>query len=249
MRKVSQKFLLVGHQKPTEILVYEAKSICIKIPLAICTATVQAAENSSEVKILKFRLWASIMVFVGSYLPLSLILLAQDLQFNQVGMPTCWAIYEVGCDLPLRNGAFSLSIFIACLICLLGTLAVLWSVNPKVPIDVIETKHIPAELMSYTLPYVVSFMNLDYQETGKFIGLAIFLIWIFLITYSSGQLILNPLLAVLGWRLYEVKYQFPAETEVHTGRALMHGMMEPGSRYKHSAAQDVLIIKARQTEE
>lgn len=121
-------------------------------------------------------------------------------------------------------------------------------ISPRVPVDIKETKHIPAELMSYTLPYVVSFMSLEYQETGKFLGLIIFLTWIFLITYKSGQLILNPLLAVIGWRLYEVKYQFPSGGEIYSGRALSRDIVEPGRRYDHTTAQDVLVLKAKARE-
>jgi hypothetical protein len=53
--------------------------------------------------------------------------------------------------------------------------------------------------MNYVLPYVVSFMSIDYQVTGKFVGFLIFLGWMFLITYKSGQIMLNPLLTVFGW--------------------------------------------------
>ncbi len=97
--------------------------------------------------------------------------------------------------------------------------------------------------MSYTLPYVVSFMSLDYQDTGKFVGLLIFLGWMFLITYRSGQLILNPLFAVLGWRFYEIKYTFPGSSAEYLGRVLSKALLEPGKRYSHSVVQDILIIK------
>lgn len=125
---------------------------------------------------------------------------------------------------------------------LVTSLVALWSIRPKTVIDISEVKHVPAELMSYTLPYVVSFMSLEYQETGKFVGLIIFLFWIFLITYRSGQLILNPLLVVLGWRLYEVKYRFPGDTKTYTGKALSKAHLEPDIRYKQLQAQDILVI-------
>ena len=58
--------------------------------------------------------------------------------------------------------------------------------------------------MNYTLPYIVSFMSFGYDQEGKFIGIVIFLTWIFWITYKSGQIILNPILVAFGWKLYEV---------------------------------------------
>jgi hypothetical protein len=116
--------------------------------------------------------------------------------------------------------------------------------RPKLPIDVTEARYIPAELMSYTLPYVVAFMSIGYQETGKFLGLTIFLTWMFWITYKSGQIILNPVLTVFGWRLYEIKYVFPGDKTVKNGRALARGNIEPGGRYPHVSVQDIIVLRA-----
>jgi hypothetical protein len=107
---------------------------------------------------------------------------------------------------------------------------------------VVEAKYIPAELMNYTLPYVVSFMSISYQETGKFVGLIIFLLWMFWITYRSGQVILNPILVSFGWRLYEVSYRFAGDTKEYSGRILSCGWIAPGQRHKFSTIQDVIIV-------
>jgi len=191
---------------------------------------------------LKLKIFASIAIFAGSYFPLSLILLAQDFRFELLDAQPCWPVNGTDCVLPFRNGLFPIIIFAVCSVGFVISLLALWSIRPKTAVDIIEVKHVPAELMSYTLPYVVSFMNLEYQETGKFVGLIIFLFWIFLITYRSGQLILNPLLVVLGWRLYEVKYRFPGDDKTHTGKALSRSHLEPGVRYKQLQAQDILVI-------
>jgi hypothetical protein len=155
----------------------------------------------------------------------------------------CWLPDGDGCILPLRHGGFPLAIFALCVVCFIISLAALAVVKPKNPIDISEIKHVPAELMSYTLPYVVTFMSLEYQETGKFVGLTIFLAWMFLITYRSGQLILNPFLAVFGWRLYEIKYRFPGDTVERSGRVLSKVILERDMRYHQSTLQDVMLIK------
>lgn len=192
---------------------------------------------------MQFRFWASLIVFIGSYFPLGLILLAQDFRYDLLFAPLCWPPFTDGCVLPLRNGIFPLAIFCTTLVCLVLSLASLTTVNPKIRIDIVNIKYIPAELMSYTLPYVVSFMSLDYQYTGKFVGLLIFLAWMFLITYRSGQLILNPVLIVFGWRLYEISFLFPGDKEKRTGRALSRVPLEPNQRYDQSTVQDIMIIK------
>lgn len=148
------------------------------------------------------------------------------------------------CQIPLKNIGYSLTIFGICLVCFLISLCALSSVRPKTPIDIQEASYVPAELMNYTLPYIVSFMSLEYQETGKFIGLLIFLGWMFTITYRSGQLILNPLLVVFGWRLYEVKYVFSGDDTPHTARVLSTEKLQPETRYNQATIQDVMIIKS-----
>lgn len=97
--------------------------------------------------------------------------------------------------------------------------------------------------MSYTLPYVVSFMSLDYQQAGKFVGLIVFLLWMFWITHRSGQILLNPIFIAFGWRLHEISYRFPGSETVHQGRALSSGTLKPETQYTHSIIQDVVIIK------
>lgn len=196
---------------------------------------------------MQLRIVASLILFVGSYLPLSLILLAQDFRYDLLWSIPCWPINNPSCQIPLRNFGYSLTIFGICLICFLISLMALASIRPKTPIDIQETNYVPAELMNYTLPYIVSFMSLEYQETGKFIGLLIFLGWMFTITYRSGQLILNPLLVVFGWRLYEVKYVFPGDDAPHTARVLSTEKLQPKTRYNQATIQDVMIIKSDKT--
>ena len=170
-------------------------------------------------------------------------MLAQDFRYHLLYSPLCWPPTADVCVLPFRNGIFPVLIFVTCAVCFVVSIGALSSIKPKTPLDIRDAKHVPAELMSYTLPYVVSFMSIDYHDTGKFVGFIIFLGWMFLITYRSGQLIVNPLLAVLGWRLYEIKYAFPGNSNEYTGRVLSRVSLVPGARYNHSAVQDILIIR------
>ncbi len=194
---------------------------------------------------MKLRVLYSAAIFVGSYLPLALILLVQDLDYATLKNGFCREFWKrsTSCRIPLVHPKFALVILGVCFCSFLLTLLALYVVRPKRPIKIIEAKYIPAELMSYTLPYVVSFMSIGYQETGKFAGLSIFLVWMFWITHKAGQILLNPLLTVFGWRLYEVKYAFPVENSTRNGRALVRGVVEPEQSYAHIVIQDILILK------
>lgn len=192
------------------------------------------------------RIYVAIFIYLGSYLPLSLILLVQEYDFDAISLPFCIVWREgASCHIPFDNSKAAFSFVGLCLIAFLVTLFVLKTIRGSNKIKIIESKHIPADLINYVFPYVVSFMSLDYKGTGKMIGFLIFLIWMFLVTYKSGQLMLNPLLIIFGWRLYEVKYQYLGGTDVHAGRALSDDELQPNVTYSKNDIQDILTIKQR----
>ncbi|OEZ60479.1 hypothetical protein [Duganella sp. HH105] len=191
------------------------------------------------------RLYIATFVYLGSYLPLSLILLVQDYDFDAIGLPLCsiWGGEDTSCSIPFTNAKASIFFTALCATAFLATIFLLKIVKGNHKITIIETKHIPADLINYVFPYVVSFMSLDYKGTGKIVGFLIFLTWMFLVTYKSGQIMLNPLLIVFGWKLYEIKYKFVGGGDVYTGRALANLSLQPNATYKKNYVQDVLIIK------
>lgn len=196
---------------------------------------------------MQFRIPIALIIFLGSYLPLSLILLAQDYDYAFLDNPVCWSPWSDECLLPFKNPTFAIGIFVACVISFSLTLGSLAAVHPRQEIIVKESKHMPTDLMNYTLPYIVSFMSIDYQEPGKFVGFLIFLGWMFWIVYKSGQIIMNPLLIVLGWRLYDITYSFAGSNDPQTAKALVKGRIEAGQRYRQTPVQDILVIKKKKT--
>lgn len=194
---------------------------------------------------MQLRLLPSVAIFLGSYLPLTVILLVQDINYSLVKNGLCWRVWgkDSLCISPFAHPLLGFTTLGICLLSFCLTLLTLGVSDPKPSITVKEMKYIPAELMSYTLPYVVAFMGIGYQEIGKFIGLAIFLGWMFWITHKSGQVLVNPLLAVFGWRLYEIKYSYPGDAVVYNGRALVKGIIETEHAYPHAVIQDVLVLR------
>lgn len=190
------------------------------------------------------RIYAAALIFVGSYFPLSLILLAQDINYSVFSSAQHIGRPEVEFAAVLKNPNFSITIAAFSFACFVLTIVALQLAAPKTLIKLTDAKYIPADLMNYTLPYIVSFMSFDYQETGKFIGILIFLGWMFLISHRSGQVILNPLLIVFGWRHYELKYVFAGDDRELTGRALSKDVLERGMHCKQSAVQDILVLEA-----
>jgi len=153
---------------------------------------------------MQFRLIAAVFVFLGSYFPLALILALQDVSPASWSAPVCASLKD--CSLPtLSHPMLSAVGVVTTGLCLLITFKLLAALRYKYPIEVIESKPVPSELISYSFPYIVSFMGVDYGSTGKIAGLLAFLAWLFLITYRAGQIVMNPILLILGWSLYEAK--------------------------------------------
>ena len=92
------------------------------------------------------------------------------------------------------------------------------------------------------MPYIVSFMGIDFASPMKMLGFAVFFLWIFWITYRSGQIIMNPILIVFGWKLFEIKYNFVQSGDQLIGRALSREDIEPNRMYRRGSLQDVMIV-------
>lgn len=193
---------------------------------------------------MQLRWPAALALFLGSYLPLSVILLVQNVRIEAFDRSLCLP-WRPDCELPLKQPVLSIVLVTICIACLVLMLVVLRLLEPRRTIEVLESKHVPADLMNYVLPYVVSFMGLDFADRSKLAGFMVFLIWIFVITYRSGRIAMNPVLVVFGWRLFEIKYQVPAGSVTPTAFALsrLADPLTQGSVYKMHSMQDVMIIR------
>lgn len=155
---------------------------------------------------MQYQLIPGFLIFIGSYLPLAIILAIQDIPASWWTRSVCLRgeIVKGACDFnPFTTPSLSVT-FLA-----VSTVAVLlaWSSLRKIAypfnVEVKRAKATPNEIINYTFPYVVSFMGITYGDPQKLLGFGVFLLWMFAITYKSGQILMNPLLLILGWRLYE----------------------------------------------
>lgn len=151
----------------------------------------------------------AIFIFVGSYLPLSLILLIQDIDDKSWRSNFCFSNIKA-CVIPtLKNSLESLGFSAVCIIsCLFLICYFLNEIAATDEVFVESTKPIPNDLINYVFPYVVSFMGLDFSDGRKIAGFFIFFIWMFLITYRSGQILMNPVILLSRWKLYEASVTY-----------------------------------------
>lgn len=103
-----------------------------------------------------------------------------------------------------------------------------------------ECKTIPNDLINYVFPYIVSFMGVELGSTGKLLGFGLFMVWLFLISYRSGQILMNPLLLAVGWQLYEI--QADIEGNKRSLRALSREIVVPGQRLRSCLVQGIYVL-------
>ena len=158
---------------------------------------------------MQLRKTSAFALYIGSYLPLGPVLLIQDLDLKVVRAGFCrpfdWT--SAGCRLPLLHPWLSLGTVGLRMICLIVTTWTLDIVPTPTQIKIVEAKHIPADLINYVIPHIIPFMGLYFASPARLLGFGVFFLWTFWITYRSGQIILNPILIVFGWRLFEIKYR------------------------------------------
>lgn len=162
---------------------------------------------------MQFRLLPALFIFFGSYFPLAVILALQDVKKEYWDLEICWRLNN--CVIPRVNNPFmSLSLVALTFLCVLTTVWILKNVRYKYPVHVSKFKSISSELISYSFPYIVSLIGVGYDDSGKIVGLIIFLLMLFLITYRAGYIIMNPLLIILGWNLYEAEVKVNKKNRV-----------------------------------
>lgn len=192
---------------------------------------------------MQFQLIPGFLIFLGSYLPLALILALQDIPKAWWNKTLCTAqSFSNGTCVfvPFANPIISISFLLVTLVAMLIVRISLKKIDYPFAVNVKKYKSIPNEIINYTFPYVVSFMGISYDEPQKLIGFLVFLLWMFAITYKSGQILMNPLLIIMGWRLYEATIVISnVEKDV---RILAHGELKVGN-VTAQTIQDFYIVK------
>lgn len=106
---------------------------------------------------MQFRIWSAALLFLGSYLPLAVILLVQDVTDKYWGAPACAWAKNADCTLQISKHPWlaigSVVITFVALVFAVGTLK---AVRLRNRVHIAEVKAIPNDLINYVFPYVVS---------------------------------------------------------------------------------------------
>jgi hypothetical protein len=190
---------------------------------------------------MEMRLFPALILFLGSYFPLSLILLIQDIKESNWKAPLCKITEVSSCYLPeLENPVRALGLLGICAVSLAIFMIVMKRFSGYSSLDVVDSKSISNDLINYVFPYVVSFMGLDLGVDGKFFGFLLFVVLMFVITYRSGQILMNPFLLVAGWQLYELN--IVTEGHKRCVKALSKELVRPGDHLESCLIHGIYVL-------
>lgn len=190
---------------------------------------------------MKMRLLPALILFLGSYFPLSLILVVQDIKDASWQEPICKIAAISSCHLPeLVNPVRALSLLATCALSLILFLVLIKGLSAYSNLEVVDSKSVPNDLINYVFPYVVSFMGIDLGAEGKFYGFLLFILLMFVITYRSGQILMNPFLLVSGWQLYELNVL--TEGQKRCVKALSQDQIQPGDRLESCLVHGIYVL-------
>ncbi|WP_461208594.1 hypothetical protein [Desulfocurvus sp. DL9XJH121] len=204
-----------------------------------------------------WRPWAAIAIFFSSYLPLSLVLLIQDINSEAVSRVTFpkvvaliklfpndfWSAVQsiaLGLLRLFHNPGVSLAITACCFASVFVLKFAVGSLSGGENVKILKSLKNPTDLMNYTVPYMVAFIGVDLGDGPKVAGFVCFMLFMFILTYKSKQLFMNPILAIFGYSLYDVDYEH--NSCPRSARILAKNDLVPGKRYRLRMVASLPII-------
>ena len=97
------------------------------------------------------------------------------------------------------------------------------SSSPPVTIDSVSIRS--GELINYSIPYMISFFVMDLGSANLLLSFGFFMIIMYILTLKTHNIFINPILAIMGYNLYDVHY-------TRNGKEYEHFFLVKGERLK-----------------
>lgn len=156
----------------------------------------------------------SIAIFISGYTPLFLIMMIKDVQAIN------WCTHALSSpvlglnqiSVPIGLTFNNLNVVLGLVLLSFLSLALLWFVLKNVTsnpfeITVTKAKSRSSEVVNYTIPYMISFVAFDLSKWQDLLSLILFLSILCLLSIRSQSIFINPILAALGYGLYDCAYK------------------------------------------
>ena len=100
------------------------------------------------------------------------------------------------------------------------------------------------DLINYSIPYLVTFVTVDkFFELSNLVPFVLFMALMFLLTLKTQSIFINPILAAMGYGLYDV--QFKEGNAEKDGVFLIKGELSPKSNVRIIRLSQFLYLAIR----
>lgn len=155
------------------------------------------------------------LLFISAYSPLFIILAVKD--------------YDFECGRLNHPSPVIVMLSITALSIILLFISVSSIKRGTMAVDVVAVRNRSVDLINYTIPYMLSFFGIDLSRPSDVISITIFLLIMLLLTITSKSVFLNPILALVGYGLYDLDYRF--DGKVSSVIVISKLEMHPGDRF------------------
>jgi len=171
------------------------------------------------------KLWVEAIIFITAYYPLFLILLIRDISnegSNGVIIGFIESNYHVSC--------WALSLFLlASFVSLLAAHLMRKNLTYQeggIAINVLECWQIHGDMLNYTLPFLMGLFAFGYESWQSITALIVFLVFMFAFVSKDRVILLNPMLLLMGLRLYEMTFTEVGNQSKRTKKVLCLGELK-----------------------
>jgi len=183
---------------------------------------------------MKPRIFTAILFFISAYSPLFIIFSVKDFDFK------CTFNFNHPLAIYILLGVTAISIIL-----LFGTISKIK--RGDMCVDVVTVKNRSIDLINYTIPYMLSFFGVDLSKPEDVISITIFLLIMLLLTITSKSVFLNPILALVGYGLYDLEYKF--DGKIYSTVAICKYELYSGERfYIRSLTRFLYFVTERESE-
>ena len=141
------------------------------------------------------RLWTSAILFISAYSPLFLMIMVKDYDFDKTHQ--------------FKHLPYILTSIILIILSISFLFVIIKTIkHDNKYVTVISSNNRTVDIVGYSIPYMVSFFGINLDSWSDIISLNLFLLVLFVLTVKSQSDFLNPLLAIAGYGLYNVEYDY-----------------------------------------
>lgn len=143
---------------------------------------------------MKPRALTAVLLFVSSFSPLFLIVAVKDFDFkaNVLLHP-----------IPILTMLIIVAISVALLLLVFALIK-----KGDTVVLITKVSNRSTDIINYTIPYMLSFIGINLESPSDIISTGIFLIILLLLTITSKSVFINPILALVGYGLYDIEYMY-----------------------------------------